>query len=66
VPGAVVAAGVFALPLFFMKGKKHIVSLLQEANYVVLKLDKKIYRKLIVAFESKSGVDVECLKDEEA
>ena len=54
-----------AIPVFFMKGKKHWFTIQQEGDYVVLKLDKGIYRELIVAFESKSGVDVERLKEED-
>ena len=62
--GAAVVIGVFAIPLFFMKGKKHWLTIQQEGDYVVLKLDKKIHRELIAAFEAKSGVEVERLKDE--
>ncbi len=63
--GVALVAGVFALPFFFMKGKKHWFTIQQEGDYVVLKLDKRIYRELIAAFESKSGVDVERLKEED-
>lgn len=62
--GVAVAVGVFAIPLFFMKGKKHWLTLQEEGDYVVLKLDKKIFRELIAAFESKSGIEVERLAEE--
>ncbi len=62
--GAAVAVGVFAIPLFFLKGKKHWLTFQEEGDYAVVKLDKRIHRELIVAFESKSGIKVERLKDE--
>jgi hypothetical protein len=62
--GAAVAIGIFAIPLFFMKGKKHWLTIQVEGDYVVLKLDKKIFRELIVAFEAKSGIEVERLEGE--
>ena len=62
--GVAVALGVFAIPLSYMKGKKHWLTIQGDGDYVVLKLDKQIHRELIAAFEANSGVEVERLKDE--
>jgi serine/threonine protein kinase len=48
-----------AIPLSFLKGKQHWLSLLVDANYAVVKLDKKIHRELIDALEARSGIRVE-------
>ena len=49
----------FALPFFFMKGKKHWLTIQTEGDYAVLKLDKKNYKFINAAFEGHSGVEVE-------
>ena len=50
---------IFALPFFFMKGKKHWLTIQTEGDYAVLKLDKKNYKFINAAFEGHSGVEVE-------
>ncbi len=50
---------IFALPFFFMKGKKHWLTIQTEGDYAVLKLDKKNYKLINAAFEGHSGVEVE-------
>ena len=50
---------VFAIPFFFMKGKKHWLTIQTEGDYAVLKLDKKNYKFINAAFEGHSGVEVE-------
>ena len=58
--GAAIALGVFAAPIFFMKGKKHWLTF--EANdsekHIGLRLDKKNYQMVVSAVESK-GMKVE-------
>lgn len=62
--GAAVALGVFAIPIFFMKGKKHWLALQGEDNFMVLKLDKKNYQMVIPALESRAGLEVERLEED--
>lgn len=61
---AAVAIGVLAVPLFFLKGKKHWLTVHTATDYAVLHLDKNDYRLIITAFETRSGVKVEVLPDE--
>lgn len=62
--GAAVAVGVFALPIFFMKGKKHWLTLQTADDYAMLRLDKANYKIILPAFETRSGVKVETVADE--
>jgi hypothetical protein len=62
--GAAVAVGVFALPLFFMKGKKHWLTVQTEGDYALLRLDKGNYKIILPAFEARSGVKVETVAEE--
>ncbi len=57
--GFAVVVGVFALPLFFLKGKKHWLTIQSQGDYAVLKLDKKNYKFINAAFEGHSGIEVE-------
>ena len=50
---------IFALPFFFLKGKKHWLTIQTQGDYAVLKLDKKNYKFINAAFEGHSGVAVE-------
>ncbi len=50
---------IFALPFFFLKGKKHWLTIQTEGDYAVLKLDKKNYKFINAAFEAHSGIEVE-------
>ncbi len=61
--GAAAAVGVFAIPVFFMKGKKHWLTITEEGDYAVIKLDKRIFREVIAALEAKAGVEVERIAD---
>jgi len=61
---AAVAIGVLAVPLFFLKGKKHWLTVRTATDYAVLHLDKNDYRLIVTAFETRSGVKVEILPDE--
>ena len=58
--------GVFALPIFFMKGKKHWLTIQAQGDYAILKLDKKNYKFINAAFGGHTGVKVtfEDLQDE--
>ncbi len=50
---------IFALPFFFLKGKKHWLTIQTQGDYAVLKLDKKNYKFINAAFEGHSGIEVE-------
>lgn len=58
---AVAAVGVFGLPFFFMKGKKHWLVIRSADNYAVLRLDKRNFKEVIPALETYSGVHVDRL-----
>lgn len=62
--GVAVVAGVFALPLFFMKGKRHWLTVTGTGDYAVLQLDKSNYKMILASLESRSGVTVETVKDD--
>ena len=55
---------VFALPVFFMKGKKHWLSIKTTKDYAVLHLDKNNYQNIIPAFETHTKVKVAHLGEE--
>lgn len=57
--GVAVAVGIFAIPLFFMKSKKHWLTIQAEDDFAVLKLHKNSYSMILAAFESKTGIKVE-------
>jgi hypothetical protein len=62
--GAAIAVGVFAIPIFFMKGKKHWLTIAGEHDFAVLRLDKKNYRLILPTFETRTGKRVETVADE--
>ena len=62
--GAAIAVGVFALPVFFMKGKKHWLTIAAEKDFAVLRLDKKNYKLILPAFEARTGKTVEAVAEE--
>ncbi|MEK6285830.1 MAG: hypothetical protein AABO57_08835 [Acidobacteriota bacterium] len=62
--GAAIAVGIFALPLFFMKGRKHWLTVKTDKDYAVLRLDKNNYKVILPAFETRSGVKVETLGED--
>jgi hypothetical protein len=64
--GAVVAlaVGVFALPLFFMKGKKHWLTIGGDGDFALLQLDKGNYKIILPAFEARSGIRVVTVADD--
>lgn len=62
--GAAIAVGVFALPLFFMKGKKHWLTIKTGDDYAVLRLDKDNYKIILPTFEARTGKKVETVEDE--
>lgn len=59
--GAITAAfvGVFALPVFFMKTKRHWLTVQTESEYVALRLSKKNYPLILAAFETSAGLRVD-------
>jgi hypothetical protein len=62
--GVAIAVGIFALPLFFMKGKKHWLTVKTETDYAVLRLDKNNYKVILPSFETKSGKKVETITED--
>jgi hypothetical protein len=61
---AAVAVGVFAIPIFFMKGKKHWLTAVNGSEFALLHLDKNNYKIILPAIEAKSGLKVETVADE--
>lgn len=62
--GVAVAVGIFALPLFFMKGKKHWLTVQTNDDYAMMQLDKQNYKIILPAFEARSGIKVEAVAEE--
>lgn len=62
--GLAVAVGIFALPVFFMKGKKHWLTIGAEKDFAVLRLDKRNYKLILPTFEARTGTRVETVADE--
>ena len=62
--GLAVAFGIFALPVFFMKGKKHWLTIAAEGDFAVLRLDKNNYRIILPTFEARTGKRVEAVAEE--
>ena len=58
-----IAVGVLAIPLFFFKGKKHWLTIQGGEDFAVLHLDKKNYKAIIAALETKTGVNVETVEE---
>ena len=54
----------FALPVFFMKGKKHWLTLAAERDFAVLRLDKGNYKLVLPAVEMHTGRKVETASEE--
>jgi hypothetical protein len=61
--GIVTAAafGVFALPVLFLKGKKHWLTVRTDTDSAVFRLDKSNYQGVLRALEVRSGQKVERL-----
>lgn len=59
-----IAVGVFAIPIFFMKGKKHWLTVVGENDFAVLRLDKTNYRVILPALEASTGKPVEHVPEE--
>jgi hypothetical protein len=59
--GAAIAVGVFAAPIFFLKGKKHWLTVQTEDDYAVLRLDKNNYELVCLSFTAATGIEVEIL-----
>jgi hypothetical protein len=62
--GVAIAVGVFAIPILFMKGKKHWLTIAAENDFAVLRLDKKNYRLILPTFETHTGKRVEAVAEE--
>ena len=60
---------IFAIPFFFLKGKKHWLSLTFEGvpdhpeGFIVLRLDKNNYLPILAAVEGQTGIHVDRLGD---
>lgn len=62
--GVAIAVGVFALPIFFMKGKKHWLSMQHSNEMTALRLDKNNYTMIIGELEAKTGMKLDWQSDE--
>lgn len=62
--GAAVVLGVFALPIFFMKSKKHWLTIKTADDFAILHLDKGNYKMILPTFETSTGKRVETVADE--
>lgn len=56
---AAFAVGVFAAPVFFMKGTKHWLTLEGGGEAIVLRLDKNNYRAILPELEVRTGKKIE-------
>ncbi|MGQ0762036.1 MAG: hypothetical protein ACT4OT_08470 [Acidobacteriota bacterium] len=61
--GAAVLIGVFALPIFFMKSKKHWLTVKTSNDFAILHLDKDNYRMILATVETTTGTKVETVAD---
>jgi len=61
--GAAVAIGIFAIPIFFMSGKKHWLTLQLEDDYLILRLDKNNFATVLAAFESRTEIKPERIEE---
>ena len=57
--GLAVAVGVFALPVFFMKSKKHWLTIQCSTHSTVVQLSKKNFQQVVAELESRAVLDVE-------
>ena len=62
--GAAVLIGVFALPIFFMKGRKHWLTIKTANDFAILRLDKDNYKMILATFETTVGKKIETVGDE--
>jgi hypothetical protein len=62
--GVAVAVGIFALPIFFMKGRKHWFTVRTDKDFALLRLDKGNYRLVLPTFEAKSGVKIDLVAED--
>ncbi len=51
--------GVLAAPVFFLKGKKHWLTIQTADDYALLRLDKNNYQIVLLALETRGGIEVE-------
>ena len=51
--------GVFAIPMFFTKGKKHWLTIQSEKDNITFRLDKKNYQMVLATMDNKPGVKIE-------
>ena len=61
---AALAIGVFAIPLFFMKGKKHWLTIGGDGDFALMQLDKSNYKIILPAFEARTGHNVVTVADD--
>lgn len=54
----VALGGVFAVPLFFMKGTKHWLSLEGSSEFIVLRLDKDNFQSIVPEIQVRTGLTV--------
>jgi hypothetical protein len=49
------AVGMFAIPVFFIKGNKHWLTIRTQTDFAVLRLDKVNFRIVLAAFEARAS-----------
>ena len=62
--GAFLIPVFFAIPVFFMKGKKHWLTIGADKDFSVLRLDKNNYKRILPALAARTGKNVETVADE--
>jgi len=62
--GAAIVLGVFALPIFFMKSKKHWLTIKTADDFAILRLDKNNYKIILPTLETSTGKKVETVADD--
>jgi hypothetical protein len=59
-----VLVGVLAAPLFFMKGKKHWLTVVDGGGFALVRLDKDNYQVILPAVEARTGRKIEYVPGE--
>lgn len=61
--GAALLIGVFAVPILFMKSKKHWLTVKTANDFAILRLDKDNYKMVLATFETSTGRKVETVNE---
>jgi hypothetical protein len=61
--GAALLIGVFAVPILFMKSKKHWLTVKTANDFAILRLDKDNYKMVLATFETSTGQKVQTVNE---